>query len=277
MRKILFIIVSVVLCTLSVSAQKVTSFTMDPDDLEAVLNPVVQDGVAASLIRISLDRADARFIGDIAGTQSWDGKEWQIHVNPDAKELVVKVGGCPALNYTFPVELRSSAVYIMEIEVKSIDEYRIMAFPIVAFHPSQLSYGAMFGFGSKNGFYIKLKSDLRHNISTSDECDANGILRDGTMGWFTGKENQSRIALTAGAYSHIAGPFRLYVGAGYGRRVLSWESYEGQHIMVGPQSSIGLELDCGLITNFKFLSFLTGVSTTHFRWAEADFGIGFIF
>lgn len=277
MKRLAIICFLTFVCAASLYAQRVMSFSLDEEDLEAVLNPVVRNGMSTALIRVEIDKDEVIFDGDVEGNPCRDDSGWAVRISPSAKGMTIKIKGYPMLRYDFPMELRPSAVYVMHVSVPDRDRFRTMVATVAGFHPSQSSLGLMAGFGRRSGFYMKVKSDFRGAPSIVSQCDAGGIMPDGAMGWYTGDAAKSRLAATAGGYAHIKGPVSLYVGAGYGRRILAWKSYDGEFVKVSPHSFVGVEAECGFMTTIRSLSFITGIASTDFGWIEGDFGIAYVF
>lgn len=277
MKRVAIILFLAFVCTAGLAAQSVTSFSLDEADLEALLNPVVRSGMNTALIRVEVDRDEVIFSGDIEGPPIRVDGGWDVRISPSAKEMVVKVKGYPALRYDFPMDLRPSAVYLMHISIPDEDRFKALVATVAGFHPSQSSLGLMAGLGRRSGLYLKVKSDFRRTPYTVSHCDEDGMLPDGTRGWFTGDADKSRLAATVGAYTHVKGPVSFYAGAGYGRRILAWKSYDGEFVKVSPYSFAGVEAEFGFMTTFRSMSVITGISSTNLGWVEGDFGIAYVF
>jgi phosphate-selective porin OprO/OprP len=124
------------------------------------------------------------------------------------------------------------------------------------------------------------KSDFKFGLNPALSCDDDGRV-DGVVGWFTGNEKKSRLALTGGYLRKLADPLYLYVGGGYGTRVLAWEMYvdenQYEYVRVEPKSFKGFEAELGLIFRTGIVAFSAGVQTNQFKYYEANVGIGLMF
>lgn len=69
------------------------------------------------------------------------------------------------------------------------------------YYPNGTTFGAMLGFGRKNGFYVGFRSDFG-SASGELECDENGIItgsEETTAPFYKeGTKNKSRMSITGG-------------------------------------------------------------------------------
>ena len=78
----------------------------------------------------------------------------------------------------------------------------------------------------------------------------------------------------------IIDPLFMYVGGGYGSRVLAWKMFaDGNYdwARVTPSSFTGYEVELGLIYRPGVIAFSAGVQTNQFKYFEANVGIGVLF
>ena len=69
----------------------------------------------------------------------------------------------------------SSLTFKMKSTIKPKEPRRTLVMAEVGYHPSQISFGAMVGIVSKNGAYLRFRSDFG-SASTELECDDTGAL-----------------------------------------------------------------------------------------------------
>ena len=72
----------------------------------------------------------------------------------------------------------SSLTFKMKSTIKPKEPRRTLVMAEVGYHPSQISFGAMVGIVSKNGAYLRFRSDFG-SASTELECDDTGALSNG--------------------------------------------------------------------------------------------------
>ena len=150
----------------------------------------------------------------------------------------------------------------------------------VAYNPSQLSYGVMVGMVKKNGGYIRARSDF-HFGGTDLSCNDSGALIEGGSGtpfYKEGVTSKSHFSVTAGYLRRIVKPLYLYAGAGYGSRVLSWETADGLKVKNTDHSYQGIAAEVGAITHIgNVFALSVGYQTIGFKYHEASIGIGVLF
>ena len=113
----------------------------------------------------------------------------------------------------------SSLTFKMKSTIKPKEPRRTLVMAEVGYHPSQISFGAMVGIVSKNGAYLRFRSDFG-SASTELECDDTGALANGTGTPYykEGVTTKARMSITAGYLRQIIKPLYAYIGAGYGNR-----------------------------------------------------------
>lgn len=135
----------------------------------------------------------------------------------------------------------SSLTFKMKSTIKPKEPRRTLVMAEVGYHPSQISFGAMVGIVSKNGAYLRFRSDFG-SASTELECDDTGALANGTGTPYykEGVTNKARMSITAGYLRQIIKPLYAYIGAGYGNRVLAWETIDGELVKNTDHSATGV-------------------------------------
>ena len=172
----------------------------------------------------------------------------------------------------------SSLTFKMKSTIKPKEPRRTLVMAEVGYHPSQISFGAMVGIVSKNGAYLRFRSDFG-SASTELECDDTGALANGTGTPYykEGVTNKARMSITAGYLRQIINPLYAYIGAGYGNRVLAWETIDGELVKNTDHSATGVAAELGAIGRLGQFAVSVGFQTVNFKYHELSAGIGFFF
>ena len=172
----------------------------------------------------------------------------------------------------------SSLTFKMKSTIKPKEPRRTLVMAEVGYHPSQISFGAMVGIVSKNGAYLRFRSDFG-SASTELECDDPGALANGTGTPYykEGVTNKARMSITAGYLLEIIIPLYAYIGAGYGNRVLAWETIDGELVKNTDHSATGVAAELGAIGRLGQFAVSVGFQTVNFKYHELSAGIGFFF
>ncbi|WP_288615331.1 PEGA domain-containing protein [uncultured Bacteroides sp.] len=172
----------------------------------------------------------------------------------------------------------SSLTFKMKSTIKPKEPRRTLVMAEVGYHPSQISFGAMVGIVSKNGAYLRFRSDFG-SASTELECDDTGALSNGagTPYYKEGVTTKARMSITAGYLRQIIKPLYAYIGAGYGNRVLAWETIEGELVKNTDHSATGVAAELGAIGRLGQFAVSVGFQTVNFKYHELSAGIGFFF
>lgn len=277
-RTVLSVILAVVSIILHAQEEMtVSSFDADLLSLEAKLHPRTDlNGKAGSLICISITSSDVEFAGSILGVPEYDKGEWKVYVSADSRDLQISVKGYHPYMFEFPASLEPYRTYRMKVTIPVKEKFRSLVLPSISFGTSQTSYGMMVGFARKFGGYLRAKSDLVFDLSTSGECDGEGQV-GAHKAWLTGESKRSRYAFTGGGIFRVAKHLYLYVGAGYGQRILAWETQSGEYLGVIDDTYKGVEAETGFILRLGVFTLSSGVQTNQFKYLEANAGIGVMF
>lgn len=172
----------------------------------------------------------------------------------------------------------SSLTFKMKSTIKPKEPRRTLVMAEVGYHPSQISFGAMVGIVSKNGAYLRFRSDFG-SASTELECDDTGALANGTGTPYykEGVTTKARISITAGYLRQIIKPLYAYIGAGYGNRILAWETIDGELVKNTDHSTTGVAAELGAIGRLGQFAVSVGFQTVNFKYHELSAGIGFFF
>ena len=97
----------------------------------------------------------------------------------------------------------SSLIFKMKSTIKPKEPRRTLVMAEVGYHPSQFSFGAMVGIVSKNGAYLRFRSDFG-SASTELECDDTGALSNGagTPYYKESVTTKTRMSITAFTSNH---------------------------------------------------------------------------
>ena len=149
----------------------------------------------------------------------------------------------------------------------------------------QMSYGAMLGQMYRGyGWYVSARSNFQFGEKTIASCDANGMV-DGGQLFYSGNTQTTHFVINGGftmnclekATKNKFNTLGFYVGAGYGKRELQWETTDGNWIAYAPTSASGFSGNVGLIGSVCGLTLNVGVTTINFKYVELELGIGFVF
>ena len=282
----LFLLVMLVPCRSAAQDKRIVNRSFDADILElrAKTDPVYdKNNQPAAMVSVFLASVDSlTFKGNILAQLHPGPGEWILYIPAGSEWVEVAAEGYDPMHFDFPADkpLLSAYGYTLNLGVLLTNPLRALIMPSFSYNRSHYSYGLMIGIGKRNGGYVHAKSDFKFGLNPTLSCDDNGSV-DGVIGWFTGNEKKSRLALTGGYLRKLADPLYLYVGGGYGTRVLAWEMYVGdgqyEYVRVDPKSFTGYEAELGLIFRTGIVAFSAGVQTNQFKYYEANVGIGLMF
>lgn len=140
----------------------------------------------------------------------------------------------------------------------------------------QLSYGGMIGWSKGAGFYVKCRSNFSKMEETKYDCLSDCTISGGYM-WPSGEVQKSRMTATGGVMIRAAKWLYFYVGAGYGKRLISWQDLNGNWASVTDLSFKGVAVDAGAVLRFGKFALTVGANTTQFKYTELEAGIGLMF
>lgn len=260
------------------------SFDADILELRAKTNPVYdRNNQPAAMVTIFLSSVDSILIkGNILGDPIHTPGEWIIFMPEESEWIEVSADGCEPLHFDIPADkpLLSAYGYTLHLGTLLIDPPRTLIMPSFSYNKSHFSYGILLGYVKKNGGYIRVKTDFTFGLKPTLYCDGEGNV-DGVKAWFSGESQQSRLAVMGGYLRKIIDPLFVYVGAGYGSRVLAWEMFvedqKYEYARVTSNSYTGYEAELGLIFKQGIIAISAGVQTNQFKYFEANVGIGVMF
>lgn len=272
--RLLIVLTTVMLSAAVASAQEivVTSFEMKVTDLTAKIDPVYDlNDEACALVKVSLPGKNVVFTGDIIkGPDQVLPGEYHIYIPKGTKRVKVAAENYAPLTFEFPMEIEEFRTY--ELKLKLVDRKKTvwaLITPSLSWAPTHTSYGILVGvLGEKSGGFVHLKSDF--NFLTVDG-EATSQL------FYSGNTQKSRLAVTGGYMMRVAKPVYLFAGAGYGSRILAWETDDGILKQYNDCSASGVEAELGAM--FRFGAFCVGLSaqTTMFKFYDFNAFIGVMF
>lgn len=138
------------------------------------------------------------------------------------------------------------------------------------------SWGLMVGRVKNFGWYVK---GVYNKTPSSEE--SYDPLTSVNHYWLTGNMDQSYWNATGGVMCRLRCPIYLYVGAGYSKRTVTWETFDGSNLEYSPDCYYGAVIECGLMLKIRKLFLNMGVmlnnDSNHFKDRVGNFGIGYCF
>lgn len=186
-----------------------------------------------------------------------------------------------AENVRFKVEALSSYdYYTQNAKIKTIVSGQIgySAAP-------QLSYGAMIGQMYKGiGWFVNGRSNFNFNIPSQFTCNEFGYV-DGERPFYSGNISTKHYVINAGfminflewSIKNKFNTFGVYIGGGYGKRELYWETADGQWIQYASKSYSGFSGNVGVFGSLYGVTLNVGLNTIAFDYLKVEMGIGFMF
>lgn len=174
----------------------------------------------------------------------------------------------------------ASLTFTLTSTVKPRTPRRMLIMAVAGYGSSQVSYGGTIGFVRENGAYVSFRSDFGSVSDEGMECDDTGTLTAGGEGkpyYKDGIEHKSRLSVTVGYLRHLWKPFYFYVGAGYGSRILAWETVDNEVVKNTDRSAEGVAGELGFIVRAGKFAISAGYHTVNFQHHEVSGGIGFMF
>lgn len=260
----------------------VPSFQRLDRDLLARVHPRLDfNEEPCAVVRVSV--ADAKqytFEGNIIGDVTYTSGEACVYMSRGSRSLTIKSDKFGVLKYDFPQPLEKQVVYRLHLKLVEPEEKKRKTLVLLegGWHPSQTSFGAMVGIVARHGAYLRIRSDFG-SISADLECDDTGSLAGvGEAPYYVqGSTKKARMSVTGGYLRRISKPLYLYAGAGYGNRVLAWETIQGEWVKNTDHSTIGVAAELGLVGRWGSMAFSLGCQTIQGQYVELGLGIGFFF
>lgn len=186
-----------------------------------------------------------------------------------------------AENVRFKVEAMSSyECYTQNAKIKTV----VMGQMGYSVAP-QLSYGAMIGQMYKGiGWYVSGRSNFQFNTPAELACNEQGYI-DGERPFYTGNISTTHYIINAGFMMNVLekttknkfNTLGFYLGGGYGKRELQWETTDGLWVKYAPTSHTGFSGNIGLFGSVYGITLSVGVNTINFKYVEVEAGFGYMF
>ena len=186
-----------------------------------------------------------------------------------------------AKNVRFKVEATSSYdYYTQNAKIKTL----VMGQAAYTITP-QFSYGGMLGQMYKGiGWFVSGRSNFHFSAPTQYSCNSYGYIGD-ERPFYTGNSSISHYTINAGFMMNFLewskknkfNTFGMYIGGGYGKRELQWETTDGLWVKYAPTSHNGFAGNVGLFGSLCGVTLSAGVSTINFKYMEIEAGVGLMF
>lgn len=312
--RLLIIIVLLTTTKVWANDWSVASFSIMDDDAPTVTYRDNR-GIACAMIEVHCALDLVGIEGSMVMHTSRRDSVYQVFLPYQARQFSITHPEYSTLQFTIPERLQSGKTYRMKVTVTSdetnhdetaseclpeqdstyFDEYK-NSYPAIGFtllasygyspapqHSGGLTFTNCFG---RFGYYIGFRTSF-HTLPDAAviQCDANGLV-NGDMPFYTGKERRPFIIVNGGFIAQIL-PARIisnqtlnprlaaYIGTGYGKRSVLWETHDGQWICYSPTSFSGFSGTLGVIASLRGFTLQLGVSTIAFRYAELEVGLGY--
>ena len=186
-----------------------------------------------------------------------------------------------AQNVRFKVEAQSAYEYYAQnakIKTLVIGQVGYSVAP-------QLSYGAMIGQMYKGiGWFVSGRSNFQFNTPTELACNEEGYI-DNERPFYTGNISTSHYIINAGFMMNVLekttknkfNTLGFYLGGGYGKRELQWETTDGLWVKYVPTSHNGFSGNIGVFGSIYGVTLNVGLNTINFKYVEVEAGIGYMF
>lgn len=186
-----------------------------------------------------------------------------------------------AQNVRFKVEAQSAyEYYAQNAKIKTL----VMGQVGYSVAP-QVNYGVMIGQMYRGvGWYVSGRSNFQFNAPTELACDKQGYIDD-ERPFYTGNTSTTHYAVNAGFMMNVLekitknkfNTLGFYVGAGYGKRELQWETTDGLWVKYAPTSYTGFGGNIGVLGSIYGVTLNIGLNTINFKYVEVEAGIGYMF
>lgn len=283
-KRILFLCGWLWLLSATLMAQELkTDFKrLDRDLMARTHQRLDLNGVPCALVRVSAaDIESYTFEGNIIGTVDYASGEALVYMTQGSRNVTIKSNRLGTLKFEFPEKLEKQVVYKLDLKLVLAEDQKrkTLVMGEVGWHPSHTSFGVMVGIVARHGAYLRFRSDFA-SASADLECDDTGALTAGGTGtpyYIEGSTAKARLSVTGGYLCRIARPLYAYVGAGYGSRILTWETVEGEPVKNIDHSASGIAAEIGAIGRLGGFAISAGCQTVNFKYLELSVGIGFFF
>lgn len=141
----------------------------------------------------------------------------------------------------------------------------------------QASFGFTVGQVKRFGWFVSAMSNFGFKAIQYDyTADADGYV-DGEIPAYSGESCTTRISVLGGALMKVTDPLYIRAGVGYGMRVKSWYTKDGQLVKMPDDSWSGVDLTVGAQLHLNGFVLSLDAVTTSFKDVEAKVGVGYAF
>lgn len=279
MRRYIFLIVCI-FSAIGVWAENATNVRVRQEGKSIV---VTYDLSQKSVVRLLMASGSSEVYtelqavtGDVGNVAA--GKNRKVVWKPldEHKKFVAK-------NVRFKVETQSAyEYYTQNAKIKTLVSGQL-GYSVAP----QLSYGLMIGQMYKGiGWYITGRSNFHFQEPTQLHVDDQGFI-DGSTQFYTGNVSKSHYVIIGGVmvnfleWSRLTknkfNTFGLYIGGGYGKREIQWETTDGLWVKYVPTSHAGFSGNLGVFGSLYGVTLNVGLNTINFKYVEVELGIGYMF
>ena len=153
------------------------------------------------------------------------------------------------------------------------------------FKKMNMSYGLTYGevynrdliYNKKKvNWYFSAMSNFNFFEDSGLECDEFGFI-DGKPSYYTGKVEVCRSSIIAGMIFKMTEKYYLKLGIGGGSNIVAWEDTNGRMIKNIEYTTVGVDLNAGLMMMGKRFNASVDFVSTHLKTFELKLGLGLNF
>jgi hypothetical protein len=143
-----------------------------------------------------------------------------------------------------------------------------------SFDNNHNAYTAMFGTLKKIGVYGKFKTDLNFKEDNQEILEEIGSVNK--IFW-KGNMSKGRLSGTIGGLLRVNNNIFPYLGLGYGKSWIIWETTGNSNVKIADYSYSGIEYETGIITKINRFMLSGGISLNSLSHLEINVGVGISF
>ncbi|MCR5191766.1 MAG: hypothetical protein K6D59_00550 [Bacteroidales bacterium] len=147
----------------------------------------------------------------------------------------------------------------------------------VSYHIApQMAMGFTYGQVKKAGWYVSLLTNAHFNYSYDGLAGNNGLV-NGACPFYSGNSRKSYFAANAGMTFRLGDPTWMYLGLGYGNRIVAQQTLDDKWYAQSSAWYKGLSFDAGIMMAIKKILLSLGVHSVGFEYLEFKAGVGMNF
>ena len=240
------------------------------------------DNMELSYVTIKTGPSSKIFLND----QYKSVGKWYGEINPGQHIVRIEKEGYQSVEQSFSI-LNGQNIVVEVAEPtekitttpnkKEFKEYKFITLNgSLSFQP-QGAVGFTVGYVKKFGGFISIMTGFGFKGFSADKTsDDNGFV-NGNYPLYTGKKSKSRLSIIVGGIMCATDKLYVRAGAGYGTRMVSYETADGKWINYGKNSYSGIDLSAGVQTFIKRFTASFDIVTTSFLMMECKLGLGITF